>query len=111
MPHADGLLGLPGRLHGGAVAGLLEIAAVAAVDSTLEDEGRYAREIFKPVTVTVDFMRPGLPATCYACATVERIGTRIANVSVRAWQDDPARPIAAARMNVAIGAPPADEEA
>jgi len=102
MPFAEGLIGSPGRLHGGAVSGLLEIAAIAAIDATLEDTTE-ARERFKPITVTVDFMRPGRPADIFACGEVVRIGTRIANVSVTAWQDDPARPIAVARMNLAIG--------
>ena len=104
MPFSEGLLNVLGGLHGGAISGLLEIAAIAAIDATLED-AEQARAIFKPITVTVDFMRPGLPADVYACGEVVRVGTRIANVSVTAWQDDPARLIAAARMNLAIGAP------
>jgi len=109
MPFSEGLIGGPGRLHGGAIAGLLEIAAIAAIDATLEDEGQNARSIFKPITVTVDFMRPGLFVDTYARGEVIRIGNRVANVMVEAWQDDPARPIAAARMNLAISAPAANE--
>jgi uncharacterized protein (TIGR00369 family) len=106
MPYADGLIGLPERLHGGAITGLLEIAAIAAIDATLADDVA-ARSVFKPVTVTVDFMRPGLPVDTFACGEVVRVGGRIANVAVSAWQDDPGRLIAAARMNLAI-TPPAD---
>ena len=101
MPSADGLLGSGGRLHGGAIAGLLEIAAVAAIDATLE-EASDARSIFKPISVTLDFMRPGLPVETYAAGRVIRIGATIANVAVEVWQDDPARPIAGGRMNLAI---------
>ena len=101
MPFADGLLGSSGRLHGGAIAGFLEIAAVAAIDATLEEPSD-ARSIFKPISVTLDFMRPGLATETYAAGRVIRIGATIANVAVEAWQDDPARPIAAARMNLAI---------
>jgi uncharacterized protein (TIGR00369 family) len=108
MPPAEGLIGLPERLHGGAIAGLLEIAAIAAIDATLED-GEQARTIFKPVTVTVDFMRPGLPVETYACGEVVRVGGRIANVAVSAWQDDPERVIAVARMNLAISPPDTHE--
>lgn len=104
MPWSEGLLGRPDRIHGGALAGLLEIAAIAAIDATLDDPAQ-ARERFKPISVTVDYMRPGLMTETYARGQVVRIGTRIANVAVEAWQDDPARPIAAARMNIAIGAP------
>lgn len=103
MPYADGLGGAPGLLHGGAIAGLLEIAAVAAID-TLHGGAEGARERFKPVTVTVDFMRPGRPRDSFACGRVVRIGNRIAHVEVTAWQDDPDRPIAAARMTVAVDA-------
>jgi uncharacterized protein (TIGR00369 family) len=102
MPYSEGLLGSPGRLHGGAVAGLLEIAAIAAIDATLDDTAE-ARERFKPITVTLDFMRPGLLVETYACGKVIRIGSRIANVLVEAWQEDRSRTIAAARMNLAIG--------
>ena len=109
MPFSEGLVGGPGRLHGGAIAGLLEIAAIAAIDATLEDEGQNARAIFKPITVTVDFMRPGLLVDSFAKGEVVRIGNRVANVSVEAWQDDPKRPIAVARMNLAISAPAANE--
>ena len=38
----------------------------------------------------------------------ERVGGRIANVAVSAWQDDPGRTIAAAHMNLAI-TPPAEK--
>lgn len=103
MPFSEGLVGFPGRLHGGAVSGLLEIAAIAAIDATLE-EGEDPRAMFKPITVTVDFMRPGALADVYACGHVVRVGGRVANVAVSAWQDDPTRMIAAARMNLAIGA-------
>ena len=64
--------------------------------------------MFKPITVTVDFMRPGLPKDVYACGQVVRVGGRIANVAVTAWQDEPGRAIAAARMNLAI-TPPAEK--
>lgn len=101
MPFADGLMGMSGRLHGGAIAGFLEIAAVAAIDATLEEPSD-ARSIFKPISVTLDFMRPGLAVETYAAGKVIRIGATIANVAVEAWQDDPERPIAAARMNLAI---------
>lgn len=108
MPFSAGLAGAPGILHGGAIAGLLEVAAIAAIDATLA-ESVNARSIFKPITVTVDFMRPGLRnVDTFACGRVIRVGARIANVDVTAWQDDPERIIAAARMNLAIGAQPQD---
>lgn len=96
MPFATGVLGRPGFVHGGAIAGLLEVAAIAALHHALAAEGG-AR--VKPVTVTVDFMRGGREKPTYAAGTVTRLGNRVANVEATAWQDDRDQPIAAARMN------------
>ncbi len=101
MPFSEGLIGAPGRLHGGAVAGLLEIAAIAAIDATLEAPDD-PRQRFKPINVTVDFMRPGLPLDTFARGMAVRVGSRIASVHVECWQEGPARPIAAARMKLLI---------
>lgn len=96
MPFADDVVGRPGFVHGGAIAGLLEVAAIVALHEALEREGG-AR--IKPITVTVDFMRGGRGKPTRAAGTVTRIGRRIANVEARAWQDDRGQPIAVARMN------------
>ncbi len=97
MPFSLGLVGAPGRIHGGALAGLLEIAGLAAVILAQPDADRLPR--LRPVTVTVDFMREGTPVDTFAAAEVTRLGRRIINVSSRAWQFDRARPIAAANIN------------
>ncbi|HEU0043289.1 PaaI family thioesterase [Sphingomonas sp.] len=99
MPFADPVLGRPGFLHGGAITGLLEMAAIVALRHALEDEGGGR---IKPVNVTVDFMRGGRDKPTRAAAVVERLGTRVANVDATAWQDDRAKPIARARMNYLI---------
>jgi len=96
MPFADDVLGRPGFLHGGAISGLLEMAAIAALQHALEAEGGGR---IKPVTVTVDFMRGGRDKPTRASGVVTRLGTRVANVEATAWQDSPDAPIAAARMN------------
>lgn len=100
MPFAIPVLGRPGFLHGGAIAGLLEVAAVAALRHALAGDASAAR--VKPINVTVDFMRGGRDKPTFASGTVTRLGTRIANVEAIAWQDDRARPIAAARMNLLL---------
>lgn len=99
MPFATDVLGRPGFLHGGAISGLMEMAAIVALHQALEGEG--GGEI-KPINVTVDFMRGGRDKPTRAKGVVTRLGTRVANVEATAWQDDPARPIAAARMNYLI---------
>ena len=103
MPFAPGLVGAPGRLHGGTLAGLLEMASLAAIIVALPDDDRMPR--LRPVTITVDFMREGTPVDTHAAAEITRLGRRIANVSARAWQFERARPIAAANINFLIDWP------
>nr|WP_295670111.1 PaaI family thioesterase [Sphingomonas sp.] len=99
MPYADGVLGRPGFLHGGAISGLMEMAAIVALQRALADEGGGR---IKPINVTVDFMRGGRDKLTYSKGMVTRLGKRVANVEATAWQDDPAKPIAAARMNYLV---------
>ncbi|NLS27838.1 hypothetical protein S2M10_28400 [Sphingomonas sp. S2M10] len=99
MPFAGDVVGRPGFLHGGAIGGLLEMAAVGALLQALEAEGAAQ---MKPVSVTVDYMRGGREKETRAKGTVTRLGNRVANVSAVAWQDEEDRPIAAARMNFLI---------
>ncbi|WP_447727679.1 PaaI family thioesterase [Sphingomonas koreensis] len=98
MPFGADVIGRPGFVHGGALAGLLEMAAIVALKHALETEGRADARI-KPINVTVDFMRGGREKLTRAQGQVSRLGTRIANVEATAWQDDRDRPVAAARLN------------
>lgn len=99
LPFGDHLLGRPGFLHGGAIGGLLEMAAIAALKQALADDGN-AR--IKPINLTVDYMRGGRDRLTRARGHVTRLGNRVANVEASAWQDEPDRPIAAARINFLI---------
>jgi uncharacterized protein (TIGR00369 family) len=98
MPYAELLVGSPGRLHGGSVAGLMEMAANLAVLDALAGETAQV----KPVNVTVDYLREGALEDVFAEAFLMRIGRRVANVRVEAWQRERGRLIAAARMNMLI---------
>jgi uncharacterized protein (TIGR00369 family) len=98
MPFHDDVVGRPGFLHGGAIAGLLEFAAYAALRQALGDRP----VALKPINVTVDYMRGGQPRDTFAAATIERLGSRIANVEAQAWQKDRKSPIAAAQMNFLV---------
>lgn len=97
MPFRPEVVGRPGFLHGGAIAGLLELAAFDALAFALDDPA----VAMKPVTVTVDYLRGGSEGQgdTFAAAIIERLGNRIANVEAMAWQIDRAKPIAAARIN------------
>lgn len=93
MAYSPKLIGnsmLP-ALHGGTLGALLESAAVFELLL-----GTEAVRVPKIVSLTVDFLRSGKPQDVWARATITRAGRRVANVRVEAWQEDRARPIAAA---------------
>src|ERR1700752_4339192 len=70
MSFGDRVVGRPGFLHGGAISGLLEIAAVGTVLAALAGgEGVSV----KPINVTVDFMRGGRQRDTYASAVIARL--------------------------------------
>lgn len=98
MPFGDTVLGRPGFLHGGAISGLLELAAMGAVIRELADE----RATVKPINMSVNFMRGGGVHDTFACAVVTRLGGRVANVEAHAWQQDRSKPIASAQLNLLI---------
>lgn len=97
---SERVLGRPGFVHGGAISGLLEMAAFGALRAELARRGSGAR--FKPVNLSVEFMRGAGDVPTYALGRVIRAGRRIANLSAQAWQDDPAKPVASAWMNVLL---------
>ena len=76
-------------LHGGVIGAFLEATALAQL--YVAHPGRLA----KTVDITIEYLRPGLAQTAYARAELLKVGRRVANVHVRAWQDNPARPFAA----------------
>ena len=103
MPFHEDVVGRPGYLHGGAIAGLLEFAAFDTVRRAIGD----ASVAMKPVTVTIDYLR-GAGASrgdTHADAVIERLGNRIANVDAVAWQADRAKPVATARITFLLERP------
>ena len=101
MPFHDDVIGRPGNLHGGVIAGLLEFAAFAGLAREIGDDS----VVMKPVTVTIDYMRPGVERETYAIAVIERLGASIANVEAYAWQVERFQPIASARVNFLLQRP------
>lgn len=101
MPFREQVVGRPGYLHGGAIAGLLEFAALGSVYDAVGD----GEVSLKPINVTVQFMRGGVDHDTFAAATVTRLGGRVANVEAHCWQEDRASPIASAQMNVLLKRP------
>lgn len=99
MPFCADVVGRPGFVHGGALAGMLEMAAISALHTEFPDD---EAPRFKPINITVDFMRGGREKETFAIGIVTRVGTRIANVEAVAWQDEREKLIASARMNILI---------
>jgi uncharacterized protein (TIGR00369 family) len=96
------IMGRPGFVHGGALSGLLEMAAIAALQTELARRGETSR--LKPVNVQVEFMRGGTVQRTFAVGQVTRAGRRVALVNAEAWQDDRTKPIALAQMKVLLSA-------
>jgi uncharacterized protein (TIGR00369 family) len=101
MPFHDDVVGRPGFLHGGAIAGLLEFAAFSSLARAIGDD----KVAMKPITVTVDYMRGGTERETFAAATIERLGNRVANVEAFAWQSERSSPIATGRINFVLERP------
>lgn len=93
--------GRPGFLHGGAMSGLMEMAAFAALRAELAARGEATLQL-KPVNIQVEFMRGGTEQVTYAKGTVTRAGRRVALVNAEAWQDDRSKPIALAQIKVLL---------
>ena len=61
VPFTERMMGRPGFLHGGAMSGLMEMAAFAALRAELDRRGEHMR--LKPVNIQVEFMRGGTEQT------------------------------------------------
>ena len=93
LPFSQHLVGNPvlPALHGGVLGAFLEMTALLALSI------QPLRHQPRTIDVTIEYLRPGRAKTTYARADVRKIGRRIANVHVEAWQDQKASPVAALR--------------
>ena len=108
LPFAPQLVGnvmIP-ALHGGVIGAFLEMTALCqlAVREPL-------RRLPKTIDVTIEYLRPGRAQTTYARADVRKVGRRIANVHVEAWQEHRASPVAALRGHFLLSVPDIEERA
>jgi uncharacterized protein (TIGR00369 family) len=76
-------------IHGGVLGAFLELTAFLR----LYAESATQRAP-KPINFSVDYLRSAGPQTTYAEADIFKLGRRIANVHVVAWQDDRTKPVA-----------------
>jgi acyl-coenzyme A thioesterase PaaI-like protein len=98
LPFAEHLLGNPvlPALHGGVIGAFMEMTAVLqlTIGQSPGGQGVALAPQPRPIDVTVEYLRSGRPTTTFARATLKRVGRRVANVQVEAWQDARASPIA-----------------
>lgn len=92
MPFSDHLVGNPmlPALHGGVVGALMELTAITQLAIASKSQ-----TFPKTIDIGVDYLRSGRPLDTFARARVVKIGRRIANVQVEAWQGQRSQPIAA----------------
>ena len=92
LPYQKSNIGNPTlpALHGGAIGGFMEVCAMAELQRRAPD-----LPLSKPIGVNIDYLRRGKPIETFARADIFKEGSRVANVRVRAWQDNIDEPIAA----------------
>ena len=100
MPFAPAVEGRPAFVHGGALAGLLEIAGRRALEAALAGQGTPDL-----LTSTTEFWRGGRERDTRPTAEVARLGNRIAQVRASAWQEAPDQPIAVAQLTFRVSRP------
>jgi acyl-coenzyme A thioesterase PaaI-like protein len=94
LPFREEIIGnsrLP-AIHGGVVGSFIEMTATLTL---INDHQREGDGFPKPIGFTFDYLRSAGPKKTFARAEVVKHGRRIVNVRVIAWQDDPAKPVAA----------------
>ena len=89
LPFREEIIGNPQlpAVHGGVIGAFLELTAFLHL---LDESG--TERAPKPITFSVDYLRSAGPATIRGRAEIFKLGRRIANVRVVAWQDDRTRP-------------------
>ena len=91
LPFAQHLIGNPvlPALHGGVIGAFMEMTALAQLSLT-----QPLRRVPKTIDITVEYLRSAGPRDTYARAILRKVGRRVANVQVEAWQDSRAKPVA-----------------
>ena len=91
LPFSQPLIGNPvlPALHGGVIGAFMEMTALAqlAFDQP-------ARRMPKTIDITIEYLRPARAQDTYARATLRKVGRRVANVQVEAWQESRSQPVA-----------------
>lgn len=83
-------------IHGGVVGAALETAALLQL---IHVRGL---PLPKTINLNVDYLLIARPEPLYAVAEIQRLGRRIANVHMRAYQADETKPVALGRGNFVL---------
>jgi uncharacterized protein (TIGR00369 family) len=86
--------------HGGIVGAMLEQAAFVHL---LHHVRR--NQLPKVINISTNYLRPVAPKDVFASCVIVRQGMRIANVRVRAWQNDRDEPVATADVHLLLPKP------
>ena len=108
MPFSPKIIGNPilPAIHGGMTGAFLETTAIIGVTREL---GVLA--LPKPIGLTINYLRSGRALDSYANASIVKQGRRVIAFEAKAWQEDPAKPIASAFGHFMLRkAPGGDEE-
>ena len=81
-------------LHGGVIAGFMENAATISLMWAME-----STSMPKVIDFNIDYTLSGRAQETYARCDIVKLGKRIANVQITAWQDDPDKAISVARSH------------
>lgn len=103
VDYRNEVCGNPGMFHGGVVGGLLELAAMAALEASLLKRGSPAA--LAPINSTIEYLRIAGEQRTYATGEVVRAGRRLAHVRATAWQESPDKPVTTAIFNIAVAPP------
>lgn len=91
LPFSQKLIGNPmlPALHGGVIGAFMEMTALAQLSLATP-----ARRVPKTIDITIEYLRPGRAQDTFARAILRKVGRRVANVQVEAWQESRSQPVA-----------------
>ena len=102
LPFRQELVGNPRlpAIHGGITAAFMENAAVLQLLYQLD-----TARVPKSVDFSIDYLLPARTEELYADCEIGRMGSRVAQASIRCWQKSQDRPIAVARAHFLLMTP------
>jgi len=91
-------------LHGGAIAGFMEMSAVVylMMNMDVEEIAGHEPRVPKIVDFSIDYIRACRLEPTHARCEILRRGRRLTNIAVRVWQQDPSVYSATARAHYLI---------